>query len=52
VGPVTALAGVCLKDIERGAHEGGKGPLASRLSPVSSNATHPPTFLPLHTDLR
>jgi len=49
VGPVTPLAGVCLQDVERGAHEGGKGPLASRLRPVSSKATHPPTYLPLHT---
>ena len=49
MGPVTALAGVCLQDVERGAHEGGKRPLASRLRPVSSKATHPPTYLPLHT---
>jgi len=42
------LAGVCLQDVERGAHEGGKRPLASRLRPVSSKATHPPTYLPLH----
>jgi len=48
VGPVTALAGVCLQDVERGAHEGGKRLLASRLRPVSSKATHPPTYLPLH----
>ena len=48
MGPVTALAGVCLQDVERGAHEGGKRPLASRLRPVSSKATHPPTYLPLH----
>jgi len=48
VGPVTALAGVCLQDVERGAHEGGKRPLASRLRPVSSKATQPPTYLPLH----
>ena len=48
MGPVTALAGVCLQDVERGAHEGGKRPLASRLRPVSSKATHPPTSLPLH----
>jgi len=48
VGPVTALAGVCLQDDERGAHEGGKRLLASRLRPVSSKATHPPTYLPLH----
>jgi len=53
VGPVTALAGVCLQDVERGAHEGGKRPLASRLRPVSSKATHPPNYLPLHiTDSR
>ena len=49
MGPVTALAGVCLQDVERGAHEGGKRPLAFRLRPVSSKATHPPTYLPLHT---
>ena len=48
MGPVTALAGVCLQDVE-GAHEGGKRLLASRLRPVSSKATHPPTYLPLHT---
>ena len=48
MGPVTALAGVCLQDVERGAHEGGKRPLVSRLRPVSSKATHPPTYLPLH----
>jgi len=48
VGPVTALAGVCLQDVERGAHEGGKRLLASRLRPVSSKATYPPTYLPLH----
>jgi len=48
VGPVTALAGVCLQDVERGAHEGGKRPPAARLRPVSSKATHPPTYLPLH----
>ena len=47
MGPVTALAGVCLQDVE-GAHEGGKRLLASRLGPVSSKATHPPTYLPLH----
>ena len=47
MGPVTALAGVCLHDVE-GAHEGGKRLLASRLRPVSSKATHPPTYLPLH----
>jgi len=47
VGPVTALAGVCVQDVE-GAHEGGKRLLASRLRPVSSKATHPPTYLPLH----
>ena len=47
MGPVTALAGVCLQDVE-GAHEGGKRLLASRLRPVSSKATHPPTYLPLH----
>jgi len=46
------LAGVCLQDVERGAHEGGKRPLASRLRPVSSKATHPPTYLPLHTTCR
>jgi len=39
---------VCLQDVERGAHEGGKRLLASRLKPVSSKATHPPTYLPLH----
>ena len=50
MGPVTALAGVCLQDIERGAHEGGKRLLASRLRPVSSKSTQPPTYLPLHTD--
>ena len=49
MGPVTVLAGVCLQDVERGAHEGGKRPLASRLRPVSSKATHPPTYLPLHS---
>jgi len=49
VGPVTALAGVCLQDVDRGAHEGGKRPLASRLRPVSSKATHPRTHLPLHS---
>jgi len=49
VGPVTALAGVCLQDVERGAHEGGKRLLASRLRLISSIATHPPTYLPLHT---
>jgi len=49
VGPVTALAGGCLQDVERGAHEGGKGLLASCLRPVSSKATHPPTYVPLHT---
>jgi len=48
VGPVTALAGVCLQDVERGAHEEGNRLLASRLRPVSSKATHPPTYLPLH----
>ena len=48
MGPVTALAGVCLQDVERGAHEGVKRPLASRLRPASSKATHPPTYLPLH----
>ena len=48
MGPVTALAGVCLQDVERGAHEGGKRLLASRLRLVSSKATHPPTYLPLH----
>jgi len=48
VGPVTALAGVCLQDVE-GAHEGGKRLLASRPRPVSSEATHPPTYLPLHS---
>ena len=48
MGPVTALAGVCLQYVE-GAHEGGKRLLASRLRPVSSKATHPPTYLPLHT---
>jgi len=48
VGPVTASAGVCLQEVERGAHEGGKKLLASRLRPVSSKATHPPTLLPLH----
>ena len=47
MGPVTALAGVCLQDVE-GAHEGGKRLLASRLRPVSRKATHPPTYLPLH----
>ena len=52
MGPVTALAGVCLQDVERGAHEGGKRQLASRLRPVSSKATHPPTYLPLHTIIR
>ena len=49
MGPVTALAGACLQDVERGAHEGGKRPLASRLRRVSSKAMHPPTYLPLHT---
>jgi len=48
VGPVTALAGVCLQDVERGEHEGGKRLLASRLRPVSSKATHPPSYLPHH----
>jgi len=48
VGPVSALAGVCLQDVERGAHEKGKRLLASRLRPVSNKATHPPTYLPLH----
>jgi len=48
VGPVTALAGVCLQDVESGAHEGGKRLLAWRLRPVSSKATHPPSYLPLH----
>ena len=48
MGPVTALAGVCLQDVERGAHEGGKRLLASRLRPVSSKSTHPPTYLPPH----
>jgi len=48
VGPVTALEGVCLQDVERGAHEGGKRPLASRLRAVSSKATHPPTYLSPH----
>jgi len=48
VGPVTALAGVCLQDV-KGAHEGGKRLLASRLRPVSSKATHPRTYLPLHS---
>ena len=52
MGPVTALAGVCLQDVERGAHEGGKRPLASRLRPVSSKATHTPTYLPLHKDIK
>jgi len=51
VGPVTALAGVCLQDVE-GAHEEGKRLLASRLRPVSSKATHPPTYLPLHRACR
>jgi len=49
MGPLTALAGVCLQDVERGAHEGGKRLLDSRLRPVSSKATHPPTYPPLHT---
>ena len=40
--------GVCLQDVERGAHEGGKRLLASRLRPVSSKSTHPPTYLPPH----
>ena len=48
LGPVTALAGLCVQDVERGAHEGGKRLLASRLRPVSSKATHPPTKRPLH----
>jgi len=39
---------VCIQDAERVAHEGGKRLLASRLRPVSSKATHPPTYLPLH----
>ena len=43
VGPLTAMAGVFLQDDERGAHEGGKRLLASRLRHVSSKATHPPT---------
>jgi len=42
------LAGVCLQDDERGAHEEGKRLLASCLRPVWSKATHPPTYLPLH----
>jgi len=48
VGPLTAWAGVCLQDVERGAHEGGKRLLASRLRQVSSKASHPPAYLPLH----
>jgi len=48
VSPVTAFAGVCLQDVERGPHEAGKRLLASRLGPVLSKATHPPTYLPLH----
>ena len=48
MGPVTALAGVCLQDVERGAHGGGKRLLAPRLRTVSSKAAHPPTSLPLH----
>ena len=48
VGPVPALAGVCLQDVERGAHGGGRRLLASRLRPVASKASHPPTYLPLH----
>jgi len=49
VGPVTALAGVCLQNLERGAHEGCKRLLASRLRQVLGKATHPPTYLPLHS---
>jgi len=49
VGPVTALAGVCLHDVARGAHEGGTRLLSSHVRPVSSTATHSPTYLPLHT---
>jgi len=39
---------VRVQNVERGAHEGGKRLLAWRLRPVSSKATHPPTYLPHH----
>jgi len=52
VGRVTTLAGVCLQDVERGAHRGCMRLLASRLRQVSSKATHPPNYLPLHIPMR
>ena len=49
MGPVTALVGVCLEDVERGAHKGGKRLLASRLRHFSSKTMHPPNYLPVHS---
>jgi len=48
VGPVTALPGVCLQDAGRGVRWGGKRLLASRLRPVSKQATNPTNYLSLH----
>ena len=41
MGPVTELAGVCLQDVERGAHEGGKMPVSTSVADVVSPRTVP-----------
>ena len=47
-GPCHCVRGGVPPGREREAHEGGKRLLALRLRPISSKATHPPTYLPLH----